>query len=101
MIRCVLSKVNWNKPISAGTYEEDVLISVDKSPPVLTNSRHKNAYSGATQCGRVPLPFKRDRSWGRQRRKRGAPRTRARVPNRGRGRAYYPGIGVKIDGCLP
>jgi hypothetical protein len=34
---------------------EDVLISVDKSAPVLTNSRHKNAHSGATQCWTVPF----------------------------------------------
>jgi len=34
---------------------KDVLISVDKSRPVLTNSRHKNAHSAATQWRTGPL----------------------------------------------
>ena len=47
---------------------ETVLISVDKSRPVLTISRHKNARSGATIAGLVPLPFKGDKLRGRRRR---------------------------------
>jgi hypothetical protein len=46
MIRCVPSKVNWNKPISAGTYDGQGLISVDKSRPLLTNSGHKKLILG-------------------------------------------------------
>jgi len=41
----------------------DMLISVDKSRLVLTNSCHKNVHSGTTHCRTWPLPFKRDRAW--------------------------------------
>jgi len=50
MIRCAPGKVKWNKPISAGTYDRQVLILVDKSRPLLTNSRHKNVHSGKAHC---------------------------------------------------
>jgi hypothetical protein len=46
MIRCGPSKVNWNKPISAGTYDRLGLISVDKSRRLLINSGHKKLIPG-------------------------------------------------------
>src|SRR5262249_40914125 len=48
MIRCVPSKVNWNRPISAGTYDKQRLICVGKSRPVLTKASHK---SGRARSG--------------------------------------------------
>jgi len=59
MIRCAPGKVKWNKPISAGTYDRQVLILVDKSRPLLTNSRHKTFIRGRPIARWVPLPFKR------------------------------------------
>jgi hypothetical protein len=55
MIRCVPSKVNWNKPISAGTYDGQGLISVDKSRPLLTSAGHKKLILGPRSADPVAI----------------------------------------------